>query len=220
MKKLILLFTLTLTMLVACTKWEETNMQVQTITNVTLVDSTKTYQSFYTNNYGDNIPIIVNVNMIDSSKTLNTSYFTMGGVAIPITIYVTNEGDTTGVILNNTVPITINQAPITLNMGGFEFNMQYIDSSRHDVLLNIAGSNTTNNVLLQNTVEGDSIVNNNTNTNNNVLSSITTVEGDSIFLNNNLINQVTCPYTVNTCIIGNCHVHHPWRFHHYCWGGN
>jgi hypothetical protein len=219
MKKLLILLASCIGVF-ACTKTEYIPIQVQNITSITLVDSTKTYQSFYINNYGDQIPIVVNVNLVDSSKTLNTSYFTMGGVAIPITVYVTNEGDTTGVILNNTVPITINEAPITLNMGGFEFNMQYIDSSRHDVLLNIAGSNTTNNVLLQNTIEGDSIVNNNTNTNNNVLNSITTVEGDSIFLNNNLVSQVTCPYTVNTCIIGNCHVHHPWRFHHYCWGGN
>ena len=81
-------------------------------------------------------------------------------------------------------------------------NTTFVDSSKNYFAINVAGS------TFYVTVHDSVTVNNN-------LSNIVTVQGDSIFINNNNVNQASCPYDKDHCIIANCWWHHRWRFYHY-----
>ena len=186
MKKL-LLFLCLCTAFIACTKWETTNIPIQTVTNLTIKGDSNIFHIGDTNTFVINNPVTVNEGNTTVNSNVNVT---------PPNINMTYS------------PIDSSHTLINVAVGGTtvqEGNISLIANNSNSNVVTDTTSITNNNTNTAN--NSNTNQNNNNNTLSNVLSSAVKVEGDSIVINDSFVQQVSCPYTRDKCIIKCCKIH-------------
>jgi hypothetical protein len=167
--------------LCSCTKWEESVTQVSNVTELTLNDTTT-----------------VNVDL--------------GGVTVNPADVTINEGST----IINEGNTTVNIAPPALTFNyAFETINNSVDSSK--VIVDVAGSSLQTGDIVISAINTNENTGTNTNTNDidananasniNTLTNGVTVNTDNTLTIESNVEQESCPYVPDKCIIRNCKFH-------------